>query len=460
MKGRHILVFGMARSGIAAAAVLSELGAQVRVVDKKTKHELGDAIRELDSAVNIEWRLGEETIINQLGGIDMIVVSPGIPADLPGLVEARERGIEVIGEVELAYRLNSGKLIAITGTNGKTTTTALTGEIFKNAGKRTHVVGNIGDPFIRSAAVSKNEDVTVCEVSSFQLETVSKFWPDVSAILNITEDHLDRHGSMEAYAALKARVFARQGGEDTLVLNYDAPALRAMAGEAKCEVVWFSRTAVPPGRAAYVADGSIVFADGDGARAVCETAEIFIPGPPNLENALAASAIAMVMGVPAPVIRHTLRTFRGVEHRLELVREIDGVRFINDSKGTNSDSTIKAVESMEADTAIILGGYDKRVDFAGLTETIVSSGRIVHAVLIGATAPQLRRQLEQAGFAAIYDAGEDFEEAVRMAHRLIAPGGGNVLLSPACASFGMFRDFEHRGAEFKRIVHELTVEGT
>lgn len=450
MKGKHVLVVGMARSGVAAAQMLAERGALVRISDRKTDRELGEQLKEL-AREGVEWRLGEpsETLVE---GMDLVVVSPGVPLTHPVFSQAKALGVPVVGELEMAYRMSQGRVLAITGTNGKTTTTTLVGEIFKNAGKQTYVVGNIGYPYSAIANRTKPEDVVVAEVSSFQLETIDKFHPMISAVLNVTEDHLNRHGTMQEYLHLKARVFENQTRGDYLVLNYDDQAVRAMAQEAQCGVLFFSRTQKVP-RGCFVEDGTIVYGSPDAYRAVCRAAEVKIPGPHNLENALAAAAIAMAAGVPAPVIRHTLRTFQGVEHRIEFVRELDGVRFINDSKGTNVDSVLKAIDTMQQPTVIILGGYDKHTDFGPLCQAMVC-GNIERAVLIGQTAPQLARQLDEAGFADYQHAGSDFEGAIRAAFEAAQPGY-NVLLSPACASFDMFGDYEQRGAEFKRIVGAL-----
>lgn len=454
MKNKNVLVVGMARSGIAAAKLLSERGAHVRISDIKTKDQFTDGLKELERP-GIEWRLGEksETLLD---GMDLLVISPGVPIDKPVVVKAKEMGIPVIGELELAYRMSQGSVVAITGTNGKTTTTTLMGEIFKNMGKRTFVVGNIGYPYSAVAAQTQPDDVVVAEVSSFQLETIDTFHPTISAILNITEDHLVRHGTMEVYIALKARIFENQHEDDTVVLNYDDPIVRGLEKQPLCNVIYFSRTQVPP-CGAYVRDGEIVFRWDGVDKAICPAAEVYIPGPHNLENALAATAMAMAAGVPAAVIRHTLRTFKGVEHRIEFVREIKGVRFINDSKGTNVDSTIKAVDTMKTDTVLIAGGSDKHTSFEPLCKAIVRS-KIRHVVLIGDTAPQLERQLKEAGFESIEHAGYDFQKAIDMAFRR-AECGWNVLLSPACASFDMFTDYEHRGREFKRIVGEMSKQG-
>ena len=450
MQDKRVLVVGMARSGVAAARLLRALGAQVRIADQKTAAELEGQLEELRSD-GIEWRLGEpaETLLE---GMDLVVVSPGVPVTHPAVEEAKRRSIPVIGELELAYRHAQGKLIAITGTNGKTTTCTLTGEIFKNAGKLTYVVGNIGFPYTAVALKTRPEDVTVCEVSSFQLETVEKFHPAITAVLNISEDHLNRHGTLAAYTALKARVFENQTADETLILNYDDPALREMAKDARCRVRWFSRLSVPP-KGAFVANGNVVYGTAEDHRTICVADEIAIPGPHNLENALAATAIAMCAEVPPPVIRHTLRTFKGVEHRIEKVREIDGITYINDSKATNVDSTLKAIATMAKPTVMILGGYDKHVDMSRLCQAIPGSN-IRKVVLIGDTAPQIQKGLDAAGFADYASAGHDFAKAVALARDMAAPGW-NVLLSPACASFDMFADYEERGRVFKEIVGAL-----
>ncbi|MDO4385952.1 MAG: UDP-N-acetylmuramoyl-L-alanine--D-glutamate ligase, partial [Clostridia bacterium] len=418
--------------------------------DLKTAEALGDSMAPL-KVEGIEWRLGEP-VEGCLDGMDMMVISPGIPVEHPAVALARSKGIEVIGEVELAYRLGRGHVVAVTGTNGKTTTTTLLGEVFKNAGRISYVVGNIGDPYSAYASQMKDDDMVVCELSSFQLETVDTFRPEISLILNLTEDHLNRHHTMENYAAVKERVFMNQRGDDCVVLNYDDPITRGMAAHVKCRVVWFSRTQVPP-EGAFVKDGLIVFGGSDAPTPVCKVEDVYIPGPHNLENALAATAAAICAGVPAPVVRHTLRTFHGVEHRIETVRVLDGVKYINDSKGTNPDSTVKAVETMKEPTVIILGGSEKNSDFGKMCE-VIRRNPITYAVLIGKTGERIGEALKAHGFTAFEYAGYDFEQAIRIA-RAHAVTGGNVLLSPACASFDMFSDYEARGREFKRIVNEL-----
>ena len=450
MQIRKALVLGMARSGAAAARLLVARGCEVTICDLKTKEQFGGALDDLN-VQGVHWRLGEDPL-PLLDGMDALIVSPGIPDTHPAVVRAREMGVEVMGELEYAYRESLGLLLAVTGTNGKTTTCTLLGEIFKNAGRRTWVVGNIGAPYAQAVPKMRAGDVTVCEVSSFQLETVSQFHPAVAAVLNVTEDHLNRHGTMENYIALKERIFANCREGDVVTLNYDDETTRAMAAHTRAKVVWFSRSGSAPS-GALVREGKVVFVDESDPRTVCAVEEIALPGPHNLENALAATAMAMSAGIPAPVVRHTLRAFQGVEHRLEFVRELDTVRYINDSKGTNVDSTLWAIRSMTAPTVIILGGSYKKADYHPLAREMVR-GNIVHAVLIGDTAQAIEAALKDEGFTAYEHAGHDFEKAVRIARARAVPAG-NVLLSPACASFDMFTDYEARGREFKRIVKGL-----
>ncbi len=450
MKGKHVLVVGMARSGIAATKLLCAHGAKVRISDMRPEADFGGALEELRMP-GVEFRLGEQSE-TLLSGIDLLLISPGVPIDSPVVLKARQMGIEVAGELEVALRFAKGTLIAITGTNGKTTTT-LVGEIMKNAGKLTHVVGNIGSPVAAIADETKGSDVIVCEVSSFQLESVATFHPDICAILNISEDHLYRHGTMQNYIAHKARIFENQNAADTLVLNYDDAVLRQLTQPIESQLIWFSRTQTPS-VGAFVQDEHIVFGAGDAAQKVCPVSEIGIPGAHNLENALAATAIAASAGVPLPVIRHTLRTFQGVEHRLEFIRTLDGVDYINDSKGTNVDSTQKAIEAMQKPTVLMLGGRNNDADFAELGKIVKRSPLIERVVLLGEAAPRLQEALDAAGYKNYTHAGMDFLGALLLAQSMAKPGM-NVLLSPACKSFDMFKDYEERGRVFKQLVSEL-----
>ena len=448
--GKKVLIVGMARSGIAAAQLLCREGASVTVSDMKPREAFGDKLDVLNG-LPIAFRMGEDGL-DALNGQDVLVISPGVPIDAPIVKAAKEKGVRVTGEMEMASTILKGSLVAVTGTNGKTTTVSLLGAIFEAAGKIVHVCGNIGYPISAAALESKYDHVVVAEVSSFQLETTETFHPLSAAVLNVTEDHLNRHGTMEVYTGLKRHIFDAQDGSNFAVLNYDDEICRKMAKGLKSQVLFFSRQREVE-QGAFVRDGKIVVRVGGEEKNVCGADELKIPGPHNLENALAAAAVAFSRGVPAPVIRQAMRTFPGVEHRIEFTRELDGVRYINDSKGTNVDSTIKAVQSMKAPTAIILGGYDKHVSFDALAEEIVKTPLIENCVLIGVTANQIEEALKKAGYTHIHHAGS-MQEAVETCRALSKPGG-NVLLSPACASFDMFEDYEQRGRIFKEIVGQL-----
>jgi len=448
--GKRVLVVGMARSGVAAAQLLVKAGAKVIVNDNKTKEQLGDAVAPLEN-LPVEWALGCPAG-DVLENVDVMVISPGIPDTAGFVVKAKAQGVHVTGELEMAYQLSSGEMVAITGTNGKTTTVSLLGEIFRHAGRTTHVVGNIGYPYSAAGQESKDEDMFVCEVSSFQMETAEQFHPKAAALLNITEDHLNRHGTMEVYTDMKMRMFQHQTAEDVAVFNADDPALEPLVSRVQSQVMLFSRKKEVE-HGAFVRDGMVTVRWHGAETPVCPAGDIYIPGPHNLENALAATCMATAMGVEAEVIAQTLRTFTGVEHRIEFVRELDGVRYINDSKGTNVDSTIKAIQTMTQPTAIILGGYDKHSDFTPMVKEMLASEYIREAVLIGATADQIERTCLDNGYTRIHRA-DTLEEAVTKC-RALSCEGWNVLLSPACASFDMFADYEARGRIFKEIVHQL-----
>lgn len=452
--GCKVMVVGMARSGLAAVRLLSGQGAEVIANDRKTAGELGDAVNEIASLPGVRLALGCAAD-GLVGEVEAVIISPGVPIDLPFVRIAGELGKPVIGELELGSTFITAPIVAITGTNGKTTTTALTGLMFRRAGFGTHVVGNIGDPLCAHTGEIKPEDVVVAEVSSFQLESIHTFRPRVSVVLNISPDHLDRHRTMENYTDMKARVFENQRGDDMLILNWDDAPTRALAARAKCAVLYFSRREeVPAG--CFIRDGRIVWRGPDGQETVMgRPEEVRIPGPHNLENALAASAAALSMGVSPMVVRHSLAAFEGVEHRLEFVTEVQGVRFINDSKGTNPDASIKAVHAMALPTVIIAGGYDKHTGFDSFVSSFAGS-RIAGMVVIGDTAGQLAESAAKHGFAPVERAGS-LEDAVRRAYAMARPGY-NVLLSPACASYDMFSDFEERGHAFKRIAMQIAEE--
>jgi UDP-N-acetylmuramoylalanine--D-glutamate ligase len=447
--GKSALVVGLARSGAAAAKELSRLGARVIVNDIKSEECFQELIKELNESADISFRLGEKPD-GLVDKADLVVISPSVPIDSPFISSARSMGKEVISEVELAFRLCPAPVAAITGTNGKTTTTALTGEILRISGKRTHVVGNIGIPFISCVSQMQPDDMVVAEISSFQLEATNSFRPMVSAVLNITEDHLNRHKTMDNYINMKARIFENASGDDKVILNADNPLTVALASRARADVLFFSRKKIL-GRGAWVENGQVMVSMDGNVRSVCPVDSILIPGPPNLENALAACLIAASLGVDPSVMARALTSFTGVEHRIEKVAVIDGVTYFNDSKGTNPDASIKAIEAMKGPTVLIAGGMDKKSDFYGFVEAFGDT--VTHLVVLGETAEKIARTAKEKGFTEIHRTNT-LQEAVETASRLASPGG-NVLLSPACASWDMFKDYEERGKIFKETVKGL-----
>ena len=449
-EGKHVLVVGMARSGIGAAELLVRLGAIVTVNDSKPEEELGEEVLALKELPVIR-RYGMPAM-DLLEGQDILVLSPGVPDKVPFVKEAKQCGISVIAEIELAYEASCGRLVAVTGTNGKTTTVTLLDCMFRDAGQASHAVGNIGYPYSQAVVSEGTDDMFVCECSSFQMETVDGFHPTAAALLNITEDHLNRHGTMQEYTRLKMRMFEKQTEADFAVFNADDPALSGLESQVRSRVLLFSRRhEVENGT--FVRDSKVIFRLDGQETVILPAEEIYIPGPHNLENAMAAVCIAMVSGLTAETVAYTLRTFKGVEHRIEFTRELRGVRYYNDSKGTNVDSTVCAIRTMTRPTMIILGGSDKHADFTPLAKCMCESGMMAGAVLIGVTAPQIEKALLAEGFNHLEHASS-MEEAVRICQEK-AQDGWNVLLSPACASFDMFHDYEERGRIFKEIVHHL-----
>lgn len=447
IKGRRVLVVGLGVSGIPTVNKLVSLGAKVTVNDKKTREELKDILKEFDHKV--EYILGKHP--NNLDSFDIMIVSPGVPMDLKFIQEAKRVGIEVIGELELAYRLCKGNFIAITGTNGKTTTTALVGEIFKNACKETYVVGNIGVAVITKASEASKDAFMITEVSSFQLESIVDFRPKIATVLNITPDHLNRHKTMENYIDAKANVFKNQNENDILVLNVDNEISYDLKEHAKSYIVPFS-TNHKLEKGAYVIERNIVVKkENEEYVKICTVDELKIPGKHNLENALAAAAISYFAGIDPKVIGNTLKSFMGVEHRIEFVDEVNGVCFINDSKGTNPDASIKAVEAMKTPIILIAGGLDKGSDFKEFIQSF--NHKVKHMVLLGETAKIIKDTAAEDGF---YECSivKDMEEAVKVSAE-IANKGDTVLLSPACASWDMYSSFEVRGRHFKECVKTL-----
>jgi UDP-N-acetylmuramoylalanine--D-glutamate ligase len=450
LAGRPVAVVGLARSGVAACRLLAALGARVTGTDAQPAARIGPAAAEL-AAAGIRLVLGPR-LAEALAGVDLVVVSPGVPADHADLAAARRRGVEVIGEVELAWRASTAEVVAVTGTNGKTTTTTLVGVLLAETGRPVTVGGNIGRPLSADVLTLAPGALVVAEVSSFQLETADTFQPRVAALLNLTPDHLDRHRTFEAYAEAKARIFARQTPDDFAVVNADDPQAAALARRARSRLLWFSRTRVPDEGAA-VRDGWVTVRLGGQEDPVCPVGEIALRGAHNLENVLAATACAAALGVPGVRLRPRLRAFRAVAHRLEWVRDRGGVAFYNDSKGTNVDATLKALAAFEEPVVLIAGGRDKGQSFEALGRA--AAGRVKAAVLIGEGRRTIGPAL--AGVTPVHEA-DSLDQAVEAAAGLAGPGEV-VLLSPACASFDMFRDYEHRGDEFKRAVLALPEGG-
>lgn len=451
LKDKKVLVVGLGISGVSTVKALDKLGANMVVSDIKTQYELRDYIDEIKD-IDVEYVLGTNEV--PLDEIDLIVKSPGAPLDLQVFKRANKRGIEVITDLELAYRINPNRnIIAITGTNGKTTTTTLIGEYFKKAGYNTYVMGNIGVGVLWNMINSGDDDIFVIEASSFQLETTYEFKPKISIILNITPDHLNWHRTFENYVNAKKKIFANQGEDEYTVLNYDDSLLRDMEDEIKSNLIWFS-VDNKLSKGIYIEDGYIVIDDGDQIKRVVKAEEIKILGKHNLENALASVAIGWIMGLDIEIIREVLKSFPGVEHRIEYVDTIDGVKFYNDSKGTNSDASIKAIEAVNSPIILIAGGMDKGTEF---DDFILSfDGKVKALVLLGETKGKIAKTAHKYGFNDVYLV-KDMEEAVKKSFNL-AKQGDNVLLSPACASWDMYHSFEARGEHFKGIVCGLKEE--
>jgi UDP-N-acetylmuramoylalanine--D-glutamate ligase len=446
LNGKRVLVVGLGKSGVASALFLKKHGAKVSVSDTKSGDELRNEIPVLlDNGIAVETGgHGERTFRGQ----DLIVVSPGVPVDAPPLQQARAMGEAVIGEIELAAQFLPGPIVAITGSNGKTTTTTLAGEIMTAGGFATLVGGNIGTPAISLTERANPETVIVLEVSSFQLETIQTFRPKVAVVLNVTPDHLDRHRTFEIYVNAKARLFENQQTGDFAVLNADDKTCVAMASRTLAQVFWFSRQKEVE-RGAWVREGKILFRDADGQREILQVSDIPLTGAHNLENVLAAVCSGVLMGCAPEKIRDAVKKFKAVEHRLEFVATIRGVGYYNDSKATNVDATIKALESFPANIHLILGGKDKGSDYTLLQRPLRE--KAILALLIGAAAEKIEKQIT--GSVAIERAGV-IERAVEIASHA-ARRGDVVLLAPACASFDQFQNYEHRGRVFKELVHQL-----
>jgi len=445
LQGKRVLVVGLARTGVTVSLFSAGYGATVTAVDEKPEAELAETAARLRAA-GVKLELGAHTPASFLAQ-DLIVVSPGVPANLSALELARAKGIPVWSEIELARRFLRGKLVAITGSNGKTTTTSLVAHILKTAGVTTLVGGNIGTPLLALVESSTDSSVTVAEISSFQLETIQDFRPEIGVLLNLTPDHLDRHESFEAYAAAKMRLFENQLDRDAAVLNADDPEITKRM-PSRPHIYWFSRQKrVAEG--AFLRDGEIVFRADGAETVVARQGEIPLRGDHNLENVLAACAAAYLAGAPAAAIASGVKTFRAVEHRLEFVAEAGGVEFYNDSKATNVDATLKAIEAFPGPLIVILGGKDKGSPYTPLVEPLRQRARL--ALLIGAAADKIAADL---GDALPVEKVGTLERAVKRAVESARPGDV-VLLAPACSSFDQFENYEHRGRVFKELVARL-----
>lgn len=445
LKDKNVLVLGLGITGISAVRALSTLGANIKVWDAKIPSE--DTMRELDH-IPLEKHLVVDTI--DLNDIDLIVKSPGIPPRMKIIQDAAEKNIEIITDLELAYRISATKnFIAITGTNGKTTCTVLLGEILKTSGLNTHVVGNIGTGILDKIIDSDKEDYFVIEASSFQLENTVSFRPKSAMITNITPDHLDWHGGFDSYRDAKMKIYKNQEKDDFLILNYDDEILRNIHDSAS-NILYFSRREILK-KGIYVLEEEIVINDGEKIIPVINPKDLKILGNHNLENALACIGVAYSLNIDIDIIKCVLKDFAGVEHRIEYAGSKNEIKFYNDSKGTNVDASIKAIEAMEGDTILIAGGFDKGIEFHSLIEAF--NNKIKALVLLGETKDKIKKTAQEYGYDNIYEV-ESIEEAVNISYEL-GSAGNNVLLSPACASWDMYKCYEERGNDFKLCVSKL-----
>ena len=445
LQGKRVLVIGLARTGTATALFCASRGAMVTATDSRAADELGEPIAKLRAA-GVQLYLGGQSE-RILHGQQLVIPSPGVPTDAPLLISARALKIPVWSEIELAYRFLQGKLLGITGSNGKTTTTSLIEHILRHAGYATKLAGNIGTPLIAQVDETTDRTFTVAELSSFQLELIETFRPNIAVFLNLTPDHLDRHKTLSAYAAAKSRIFENQTGEDFAVLNAD-DAESAKYAPSRPQTYWFSRkTEVQQG--AFVRNGKIIFQQAGNEEEILNCGEVPLLGAHNLENVLAATVATRIAGAQPAQIAAAIRSFAGVEHRIEFVAEIDGVRYYNDSKATNVDATLKALAAFPGRIVVILGGKDKDSDYSQLRAALRE--KAILTLLIGTAAEKIERQIY--GSVATKRA-ETLENAVEFAAQS-AHAGDIILLSPACASFDQFQNYEHRGRVFKELVHQL-----
>ena len=452
LEGKNVLVFGSGISGIGAADLLKQVGANPIIYDGNEELDREEIRSRMKDGAGTKVILGELSE-EEMDRLDLVVLSPGVPTDLPVVKSLKARNLTIWGEVELAYQMGKGRVLAITGTNGKTTTTAMLGKIMEDYLDSVYVVGNIGTPYTSVALDMKEDTVTVAEISSFQLETIQDFCPQVSAILNITEDHLNRHHTMEEYIRVKEQITSNQTSDQVCVLNYEDMTLREFGKQIPARVVYFS-SLQPLERGIYLDGEDIVLATEQEKIVITSTDRLKILGIHNYENTMAAAAMAYYAGVPVENIRRSIESFTAVEHRIEYVTEKNGVVYYNDSKGTNPDAAIKGIQAMNRPTLLIGGGYDKDSTYEEWIESF--DGKVRYLVLIGQTREKIQEAAHNCGFKNTILA-EDLEEAVR-----ICPGmarkGDAVLLSPACASWGQFENYEQRGRMFKEYVYALPEE--
>lgn len=448
LKNKNILIIGLARTGVATINQLSKLGANIIVNDLKKQEDLKEILNELSSLENVTYILGEH--ITDISNIDLAIISPGVPTDLTFVKMLKEKYIEVIGEIELAYRLApKNNYIGITGTNGKTTTTSLLCSILKASNFDTHITGNIGNPLINTIDTATKESKIVTELSSFQLESIQSYKPKISIILNITPDHLNRHKTMENYINAKAQIFKNQDEHNYTILNYDDEVVRQLGEHCKSKVLYYStKEKICPG--IYIEEDTIII-EIDKKIALINKKDLSLPGEHNLENSMAAAIASYLIGTDPEIIANVLKTFAPVEHRQEYVQTINNIKFINDSKGTNPDSTIKALNSYDEKIVLIAGGYDKGSNFSELLD--IAKDKVSSLVLIGQNSDILLSEAERRSIQNIHLAC-DMEHAVKTAFNN-AKEGQIVLLSPACASWDMYANFEERGNDFKAKVMEL-----
>lgn len=446
LRTKKVLIFGTGISGIAAAKLLDQYNAEIILFDGNIDLDVSELKKKLAGMSGYRVVLGELTE-EEINSLDLVVLSPGVPTDLPLINAIRKAGVCIWGEIELAYQCGKGRILAITGTNGKTTTTALLGQIMASVRQDVKVVGNIGTPYTSLASTMTEDTVTVAEISSFQLETIQDFCPDVAAIMNITPDHLDRHHTMENYINAKFAITKNQTQQHALVLNYEDAALRQFGSEVNVPVIYFSSERILE-KGWFVDGDEIKYSDGTSIQTLVSIDELNILGAHNYENVMAASAMAYKMGVDLESIRKVLRVFQAVEHRIEYVTEKRGVRFYNDSKGTNPDAAIKGIQAMNRPTFLIGGGYDKQSEYDEWIESF--DGKVKKLVLIGQTREKIAKTANAHGF---YDCvfADSLEEAITICYENAVEGDA-VLLSPACASWGMFPNYEVRGKIFKEFV--------